>query len=418
MWWIMVSQNKLIKQGIYLTDNVFDEIINRLRKGVKASDTLEAFITKTKDYTSNNPLVVNEYKDDMLDIILKETNNHRFSRPAQKELVRLTIENRVGDLIVDVGDDIKTSVRDIVKDGYNNALTQDEIAENITQKVTTIKNKRARAIARTEIARTATACDYVINRERGANAFTVDCRNTACDYCKQKVLKNPEQEPTGKAMDGDVEFSIDDVESLPPFHPNCYDSETQVFTDDGWKYFKDVDETDKILSLNPETNDIEFLDYVKLIQVPNVHGKLYHIHNKWFDVCVTPDHDCFIHQRRDGGKRGKYSEPQFRKPSELTSESKFLRCIDIDRENPQTVNVNGLEFKPKDYAFFMAWYISEGSVLHDPLTAKSHGYPVKITQEKTENRERIELKLREIADYLGLKLAVGKSYFEFYNLSF
>ena len=169
----------------------------------------------------NNPLVVTGYKDDLLEIILKETNNHKFSRPAQKELTRLTIENRVGDLIVDVGEDIKYNVRDIVKNGYNNKLSQDKIAENITKKITTIKHKRARAIARTEIARTATASDYVINKERGANAFTVDCRNTACDYCKQKVLKNPEREATGKGMTGDVEFGIDDVENLPPFHPNC-----------------------------------------------------------------------------------------------------------------------------------------------------------------------------------------------------
>ena len=217
----MVSQAKLIKQGIYLTDSLFDEIIRRLAKGIQTSDTLEDFLNKTKEYTMNNPLVVTGYKDKLLEIILQETNNHKFSRPAQKELTRLTIENRVGDLIVDVGEDIKYNVRDIVKNGYNNKLSQDEIAENINKKITTIKNKRARAIARTEIARTATASDYVINQERGANAFTVDCRNTACDYCKQKVLKNPEREATGKGMTGDVEFGIDDVENLPPFHPNC-----------------------------------------------------------------------------------------------------------------------------------------------------------------------------------------------------
>ena len=101
----MVSQAKLIKQGIYLTDSLFEEIIKRLSKGVKSSDTLEEFLNKTKDYTMNNPVVVSGYKDKLLEIILQETNNHRFSRPAQKELTRLTIENRVGDLIVDVGED-------------------------------------------------------------------------------------------------------------------------------------------------------------------------------------------------------------------------------------------------------------------------------------------------------------------------
>lgn len=205
----MVSQAKLIKQGIYLTDSLFDEIIKRLSKGVKSSDTLEAFLNKTKDYTMNNPLVLTGYKDELLEIILKETNNHRFSRPAQKELTRLTIENRVGDLIVDVGEDVKNNVRDIVKHGYNNGLSQDEIAENISHRVTTIKNTRARTIARTEIARTATASDYVINKERGATHFTVDCRDTCCDICRKDYNF------------GKVEYTIDQVEMLPPRHPNC-----------------------------------------------------------------------------------------------------------------------------------------------------------------------------------------------------
>lgn len=209
----MPSQSKLIKQGIYLTDNVFDEIIQRVEKGVKASDTLEHFLSKYKEYTNgngeNNPLVINGYKEKMLDIILKETNNHKFSRPSQKELVRVTIENRVGDLIVDVGDDIKNSVRDIIKEGYNNNLSQDEIAENITHRVNVIKNTRARTIARTEIARTATASDYVINKERGATHFTVDCRDTCCGICARDYNW------------GKIEYTIDQVEMLPPRHPNC-----------------------------------------------------------------------------------------------------------------------------------------------------------------------------------------------------
>ena len=422
----MVSQNKLIKEGIRYTDALFEEISKRLEQGVRSSDTLEEFLEKTKEYTKANPLATSEYDKTMLNLILSETNNHRFSRPAQKELVRVTIEEKVGEKIHDVGEDIKDSVRDIVKHGYNNNLPQEKIAEDISNRVSSIKNRRARAIARTEIARAATVSDYIINKERGATGWYVECRNTACPVCKKAWHKKwtPENDDSftpsdetagGKGWVGDKIYSMEDTRSLPPVHPNCYDSETQVFTDNGWKYFKDVTETDKFLSLNPMTNETEFLEPVKLIQVPNVHGKLYHIHNKWFDVCVTPDHDCFIHQRRDGGNRGRYFEPQFRKPSELSGESRFVRCIDTDRENPEHVNVNGLEFAPEDYAFFMAWYISEGSVLHNPETAKSKNYPIKITQEIDANREIIEPVFRNIAEYLGIKLYIGKQYFEFHS---
>ena len=205
----MPKQAKLIKQGILLTDSTFKDITQRLSKGVRESDTLESFLAKHKDYTLNNPLVVNGYKDELTSIILQETNNHRFSRPAQKELTRATIENRVGDLITRVGDDVRENVRNIVLDGYNNGLSQDKIAENISNKVNSIGNTRARAIARTEIARTATASDYAINVERGATHFSVDCRDTCCTICEEDYDF------------GKKEYTIDQVEMLPPRHPNC-----------------------------------------------------------------------------------------------------------------------------------------------------------------------------------------------------
>ena len=230
----MVSQDKLIKQGIKYTDSLFDEITKRLQQGVRASDTLEAFLEKyNKAFPEkDNPLIALGYDKEMLKIILSETNNHKFTRPAQKELVRVVIENNVADMITDVGEDIRESVRDIVRDGYNNNLSQDEIAENISSKVSSIKGRRAKAIARTEIARAATVSDYVINRERGAQYFYVECRNTACPICKAAWHKGwtennddsyrpSDTSAGGKGWIGDKVYSIASTNMLPPLHPNC-----------------------------------------------------------------------------------------------------------------------------------------------------------------------------------------------------
>ena len=228
----MVSQNKLIKEGIRYTDALFEEISKRLEQGVRSSDTLEEFLEKTKEYTKANPLATSEYDKTMLNLILSETNNHKFSRPAQKELVRVTIEEKVGEKIHDVGEDIKDSVRDIVKHGYNNNLPQEKIAEDISNRVSSIKNRRARAIARTEIARAATVSDYIINKERGATGWYVECRNTACPICKKAWHKKwtPENDDSfnpsdktagGNGWVGDKIYSMEDTKSLPPVHPNC-----------------------------------------------------------------------------------------------------------------------------------------------------------------------------------------------------
>ena len=227
-----MNQDKLIKQGIKYTDKLFDEINKRLEQGITSSDTLESFLDKYHKAfpDKDNPLLTLGYDKRMIELILQETNNHRFSRPAQKELVRVTIENQVGELIQNVGDDITNNVRDIVKDGYNNNLSQDQIAAKITSKVDGIKGRRARAIARTEIARTATISDYVINKEMGATHFYVECRNTACPVCKEHWIKNwnpktdnapSETTAGGKGWVGDKTYSIDDTSMLPPVHPNC-----------------------------------------------------------------------------------------------------------------------------------------------------------------------------------------------------
>ena len=206
----MPSQNKLIRQGIRYTDALFKELDNRLRQGVREADTLEEFLDQTREYTTNNPLVTTGYNATMTRLILAETHNHKFTRPAQKELTRLTIENYVGDLITNVGEDIKVGVRDIVTEGYNKGLSQEEIADNISRQIETIQNTRARTIARTEIARTATVSDYIINKERGATHFTVNSRDSCCEMCEEEYDF------------GNIEFDIDeDIDKLPPLHPNC-----------------------------------------------------------------------------------------------------------------------------------------------------------------------------------------------------
>ena len=210
----MVSEDKLIKAGIKYNGALFKEIEKRLRQGVLTTDTLESFLEKTKDFTTSNPLVTTGYDVTMINIILAETNNHKFTRPAQKELTRATIENYVGNLITNVGEDIKADVRDIVKQGYNEGLSQTEIADNISKKIKTIETTRANVIARTEIARAATVSDYIINKERGATNFVVECRSTRCPICKKEYCNKSE-------IGGDVEFDIEDVDMLPPRHPNC-----------------------------------------------------------------------------------------------------------------------------------------------------------------------------------------------------
>ena len=390
--------NKLIKLGIRSSDKHFQDITDEYVRLYQRADDYAEF----EQYYAYSPIetLMTGYTETMTTIIGQGINDIRFSRPAQQALFKTVIDERVATLVTNVNDDTRAAIRDIIQDSYREGINSRTVAERITSECDSINRTRGRTIARTEINQAQTTADYITSKARGANCYDYVCGHNPCPLCEE---------------DCGGTFPIDDLDHLPPRHPNCYLPDTEVFTNHGWKYFTDITVDDKILSLNPNDGSIQFLDYVKVIETENVYGYMYHIHNKWFDICVTPDHDCFIHQRKDGGKQGRYMEPQFRKPSELTSESRFLRCINTDRENPKTININGLEFTPEDYAFFMAWYISEGSVLHNPETAKAHGYPVKITQAIPENRKIIQPVLERITESRGLKLSVGKNGFEFYS---
>lgn len=94
-----------------------------------------------------------------------------------------------------------------------------------------------------------------------------------------------------------IEFlkEADIVVTNPPF--SCYSSDTEVLTNNGWKFFKDVDiTTDKIYSLNPDTNEIEIVKAVDFIKSP-VNGNLLNFKSTFMDIEVTDNHKMFTYYK-------------------------------------------------------------------------------------------------------------------------
>lgn len=387
----MVSTDKLIKVGVKYSDNYFETLKNIYNNAYRNNDSLEDFLNVTKDYSIGNPLEAGGFKEQLTNLVVASTNDIRFSRPAQKALMNTIISNTTGELITNVGEDIKAGVRDIVSRGYSEGkLNHNRVADEINAKLEGINRKRARTIARTEIKRAQTTSNYVVARERGANAYTYKCGANPCDICIEDCGET---------------FPIDDMEHLPPRHPNSYHKDTKVFTSKGWKPVSDITYEDKLATLNPETEQIEFYNPKGLVS--HYENELIEIKDKWFNIQITKDHDCFIHQRRDGGKQGRYYMPQFRNPSELTSESKFVRTISSDRECDEYLDINGVTIHKNDYAFLMAWYLSEGSCNRDNY--------IIIAQLKSDIRDYLKCELAEIADRLNCKFYEWKQGFALKN---
>lgn len=126
------------------------------------------------------------------------------SKPAIK--LNEQIKQNVEAFTTKLGDDIKTAALDLVDKGMKEGLSTTEIRDQLMVELNLTKN-RAAAISRTEIQRTSNVGAYIQAKENDASYFVVDNRAEACEECQD-------------TYEGEV-FSIDEIDALPPLHPNC-----------------------------------------------------------------------------------------------------------------------------------------------------------------------------------------------------
>ena len=73
----------------------------------------------------------------------------------------------------------------------------------------------------------------------------------------------------------------------------CYSADTEILTEEGWKYFKDLSKTEKVLTINPFTDTIEYQVITNFIR-NKYKGNMISFKNKTFDLVVTPNHNLYL----------------------------------------------------------------------------------------------------------------------------
>lgn len=177
----------------------------------------------------------------------------------------------------------------------------------------------------------------------------------------------------------DIIFRAQDYTELDPNTKNaviyCFDDETEVLTDHGWKLFKDVDiQNDKFLSREPLTKQLAFLRADISVHYPYT-GKMYHYNGRSIDFRVTPKHKIFC------TKYGKTKKEHFlpvNKFSEKENNYNFVKAGGIwTGTNPETFDLGPQEVDFVDFAyllgFFLAngWYSSKGAIGITHLTKEN-----------------------------------------------
>lgn len=101
---------------------------------------------------------------------------------------------------------------------------------------------------------------------------------------------------------------------------SCYDIKTEVLTEEGWKPFSHVAYTDKICTLNLDTEEIEYQSPQKIYQ-SKYRGKMYQLKTKRADLLVTPNHHL-LYAPADFHTRRPY---RLKEARDLFRKSKILR---------------------------------------------------------------------------------------------
>ena len=81
----------------------------------------------------------------------------------------------------------------------------------------------------------------------------------------------------------------------------CFDEATEVLTERGWKFFKDVDENDVFYSLNMDTFECEMAHPVRMFEYDYA-GDMVRVKSQFIDQLVTPNHKIPMARSYDNKK--------------------------------------------------------------------------------------------------------------------
>ncbi len=371
------------EKKIVLQSNSLGRVLDRMLQ----TNTLEAI--------KKMPLSSITYKGKSFDWISDSTKNMKSvfgEELSRDELARIeAVTQSAGLKISNVSEKIRGDIKQILIDGIRAKQSKGQVSQALFDKMVG-GNRDFQRIADTEIQNNfnnAFVREEVQNANENENVYfqrveIVD--NNTCKFCKQmngKIAKWSDKPlKDEKINDSVADYAIWEGKewsgkehnvAIGGFHPYCYSDDTEVMTNNGWKLFKDVEKNDKIMSINPDTKEIDFLPFVTKVQY-EYKGKMIHFPGRNFDLLVTPDHNMLYAAGNGHGERHLHGI----KASELIKKPKFYlpRAVGIwKKEDVERIKFGDLIISKAQYYKLWAWYLAEGSG-----RSRNGGYEVKLAQ--------------------------------------
>lgn len=185
---------------------------------------------------------------------------------------------------------------------------------------------------------------------------------------------------------------------------DCYDAETEVLTDQGWRKFATLDRTEKMATVNLDSQEIEYqrpTDYI----VRRHEGEMISIQGRRIDILVTPNHRMVTFRKKFLSPQRKFTfdvPPKITMAKDLDIHHQLMVAADWKGSRrriisvPEFVNSRGRLIASKvsvdagDWAEFLGWYVSEGcATIHVSRTQGNKRHRITLCQNDGVKGDRI-----------------------------
>lgn len=156
----------------------------------------------------------------------------------------------------------------------------------------------------------------------------------------------------------------------------CYDEKTEVLTDQGWKFFKDLNGDEIFYSLDINTQECKFTPAVNCYEY-DYNGEMYRVNAQSIDLLITPNHNVLYSKSYDNKKW------EIDTVENITSCKRILmkkNCVPIAGKIDKTIKLNdcvvvwqnqykdkvltneynGYEIDTPDFLKLLGFYLSDG----------------------------------------------------------
>ena len=178
---------------------------------------------------------------------------------------------------------------------------------------------------------------------------------------------------SGKILPVSGEYEFINQEILDGFGLNkqlitgegpCYHPDVEILTENGWKFYAEVEDGEKLATFNPRNNSLEYQDFINRI-VRDYDGEIVHFETNKIDMLVTTNHRMWVQERCCVNQKDAYTEWKVLPAEDVRHRSKMRACVDdwvgeIPEQYSDGVDFGGVKVGLESFVRYLGYYISEG----------------------------------------------------------